>query len=330
MMNKFQKLLLLIVLMMAHSHLFAQSDIVFGRVFDEQGYPLSDVKVCQYIFFQCNYTDKDGAFHVLLDDRLERSLTLNLEGYETLTVPLDEYDGKPMILTMNYDQNQPHFSTVVVAEKAELESEIVSSSVGYIVAFGFESLRRDFSEFTPVLNQYNIDVMNQGAGYLSFELGMEYKHIYGGLTFGFSSVSNDDEDSLSIEFNSTHYGLSLGYNVLETKRFIVTPMASLFINRFRLINGDNRRKIPIEENLENRNLDIRFNQATADLGCQFDYKMYDWGLIDGQYWTVGLYFGYVLKVNELPWVYSLQNRLTTLNTIDIDHLRWTINFTFKL
>lgn len=329
MMNKFQKLLLLIVLMVAHSHLFAQSDIVFGRVFDEQGHPLSDVKVCQYIFFQCNYSDKDGAFHVLLDDCLEKSLTLNLEGFETLTVTLDDYDGKSLILTMIYDQNQSRFSNVGT-EKEELVPELQKPSVGYIMAFGVESLGRNFSAFTPLLGQYNIDVMNQPAGYLYLGLGLDYKHIYGGLTYGFSTLINNDHDSLNIKFNSSHFGLNLGYTIFETKRFMVTPVASIFFNHFRLINGDKRRKIPIEENLENRNLDIRFNQATTDLGCRFNYKMYSEGLIDGQYWTVGLYFGYLLKVNELPWIYSIQNRLTTLNTIDFDHFKWAINVAVKL
>ncbi|MBP8849052.1 MAG: hypothetical protein KBG80_00715 [Breznakibacter sp.] len=77
------------------------------------------------------------------------------------------------------------------------------------------------------------------------------------------------------------------------------------------------RKIELDTYLINRDLDIRINHTYAVFGLDFVYKMYRNNIFFSDYWTLGLFSGYRIKLNETPWVYSRENRLLSSNKIDI-------------
>lgn len=44
-----------------------------------------------------------------------------------------------------------------------------------------------------------------------------------GLDYGYQLNSNNDHDSLDLEFNTTKFGLVFGYRIFESKRFVIVP-----------------------------------------------------------------------------------------------------------
>jgi hypothetical protein len=101
-------------------------------------------------------------------------------------------------------------------------------------------------------------------------------------------------------------------------------------NRYRLINSDNERRIPIQQYVDERDLDIRFNQLTGFVGLNLSFKFYKYNPLRSNYWTFGIYGGYCFKINDKPWVYSKRNRLTTDAEIEVDKLNFGIHFSFHL
>ncbi len=190
--------------------------------------------------------------------------------------------------------------------------------------------QNDFSNFKSMLGDYNINLMNYAVSTFDLELnGFINKYLIG-LDYGYLLSSNDEHDSLDLEFNSYKFGLLFGYRIFETKRFIVTPKINIKWNNYRLINSDKLSKIPISKYLDERDLDIRFNQVTASLGLKVGYKIYKafpW-ISTYDFMSIGIYGGYIIKVNQKPWIYSVRNRLLTSEKININHLNLGLSFTF--
>jgi len=309
---------------------FAQSEVVSGRVFDQYGLPLPKVLVCQFMFFNCVETDADGKFQLILNEQVERRLMLMRQGYQTVNLLLESDKSDSLMLVMLKEEN---YGAIAESENGggdPMNSEEMMPAIGFYLSIGVESVPCRFTQFTPILESYNVDFMNQSDAVLSLEMGVEYKKIFSGFQLGFGSYDNTDHDSLDINFNTTLYGLRLGYGVIDSKRILLEPTISFKINHFRLINADNRRSIPIETNMQQRNLDMRINQATMDVGYRLAYKIYGKSGSSTSYYTVGIYAGFAVKLSDKPWVYSLRNKLITDKRIDLEPLTWGFTFSSVL
>jgi len=187
-------------------------------------------------------------------------------------------------------------------------------------AIFFESLdiiNVDFSDFESILGDYNIENMNKSGGVFTTEIAGTYKRYYLGISCGYDHDDYNKHDSLDIEFNTTQFGLHIGYNLIDSKRFLITPKVALKWNRYRLINSDNEDKIPVEQYMNERDLDLRFNQFTGFVGLNLSVKLYQFNIEHTDYWAIGFYGGYLFKLNNNPYVYSSKNRLTTNKEIGI-------------
>ena len=189
--------------------------------------------------------------------------------------------------------------------------------------FGFFSfikvdvLSNDFSAFKTALGKHNVDFMNRhSSGLLTYGIGGTYKNWLANLNFGFSLGSDFRNDSLTVRLNTTRYGITFGYNLIDNKRFIITPKTTINWNRYRLINSTKER-VSLEEYVRNQDLDIRFNQLTGFVGLNISYKFYNHMVFTSDFWSVGLYGGYIFQFNERPWVYSVDKRLINNNKIDL-------------
>ncbi len=187
---------------------------------------------------------------------------------------------------------------------------------GVYGALRVDFVAHDFSDFEEELGVDNIYLMNLNSGLLALEFGGRLNRWVSGFNFGFSSRS-DDNDSVSIRFTATQCEFNVGYIVVNGNRFRLTPMVEFKWRRNRLTNSDLNRKIELDTYLINRDLDIRINHTYAVFGLDFVYKMYRNNIFFSDYWTLGLFSGYRIKLNETPWVYSRENRLLSSNKIDI-------------
>jgi hypothetical protein len=185
----------------------------------------------------------------------------------------------------------------------------------------------DFNDFSSLIGSYNTDLMDLFV-VAGPEIGCSFSGVYTGLSLEFGYDYSDDHDSLIVSLFVTAFGLNLGYDIIDSPALRLTPMLSLRWLRFRLLNYDNDRKIPLSQYLEERNLDMRFNQLTLTTGMNLDYKFYYDNANKDRYWSVGLYGGYLFKLSKSPWLYSYGNRLTTDRVIDIGHFAFGISVSF--
>jgi hypothetical protein len=202
---------------------------------------------------------------------------------------------------------------------------------GFTAFFQIDMIENDFSQFSNPLGEYNINLMNKPYSIFSWELATSYNRLQAGLIYGLSNFEDNGHDSLDIELNTSQYGLSLGYKIIDNKRIILMSKIALKWYRYRLINSDKDREISLNKYITERDLDIRFNQTTGFFGTSLAYKIYKYNyLVSNDYWTIGLYGGYLLKLNDYPWIYSKKNRLQSENKIDMKNFNFGFAISFNI
>lgn len=199
---------------------------------------------------------------------------------------------------------------------------------GAYASLKFNFVSHDFSAFQNEFGVYNTDLMNVNTGLLEFEFGASLNRWVSAINFGISTLKDDYQDSLSLEFSTAQYELNIGYIVLKSNRIALTPKAAFVWRRNKLTNSDLDRKISMETYLQNRDLDVRINQIYGVLGLDFCYKMYRYNIFFSKYWSVGCFAGYRFKLTQTPWVYSRQNRILNDDEIDFSKLNVSFNVAF--
>jgi len=233
--------------------------------------------------------------------------------------------SKALLAFTEQSNNNLSLNDTIIYKPIHIDSKLSEGSYENEreIKFGaifFESLdiiNTNFSDFESILGSYNIEKMNRSGSVFTSEVAVTYKRYYLGISFGYNNLSNNKHDSLDIKFNTTQTGLHFGFNVIDSKRFLITPKVALKWNRYRLINSDNEDKIPIEQYINERDLDLRFNQFTGFVGLNVSVKLYQFNIEHTDYWALGFYGGYLFKLNNSPYVYSSNNRLTTNREIGI-------------
>ena len=321
-----RKITLFFMLSFGVLSLFAQNRIIVGRVLDNVNNPIYDAYVCELLnkkmeYDYCSFTDKDGYFHIIPKDTLNKSLIVYAANYQPVFIGMIDTIKYPLniILQKNVYNNN------------NVKHNIITPISDWIISF---SIKADmtfftFDEFKPLIAKHNVDFLNKNIANICFELGAAYKNIYGGFNFGFNRTEDYDYDSLEIKVNSNVYALTLGYNIIDTRRFWFTPEIALKWNRYRLMNADGNDPININQYMKEKEIDLRFNQLSAYLGGRLTYKFYDSFMREPNSWSIALYGGYLFKINDKPWLYSLNNTLEHNYKLDLNHLNFGISFSFN-
>jgi hypothetical protein len=200
------------------------------------------------------------------------------------------------------------------------------------ISFGFliDFVIPDFNEFDDIIGTHNTDLMNENFVTVGFELAGWYRRYIFAFRFGSMDPSIATLDSMNLNSTPTFYGLNLRYNFIDSRRFIFQPEFALRWHRYRLINSYSEWKIPFDQYMSDKTLDIRFNQAVGTLGLSIVYKLYVPDIEGGRgsYASVSLYCGYVFKLSDTPWIYSSSNRLLADTRIGFSKLNISPLFSF--
>jgi len=194
--------------------------------------------------------------------------------------------------------------------------------------FGVDVTQHDFNDFESALNSYNTELLNRRNTPLLWGIAGNLKHYTLGLQYGTLNQEGNNHDTLKIKLNKTIYGINFGYNLIDNKRWVISPLVSFKWYRYRLLNSSINDEIPLTDYLLNRDLDIRINQAICITGINIAYKSYKYSILPCDFWTVGLQGGYPFKLHDKPLVFSKQNRLTS--DYKIDSGRYYLTFYFSL
>lgn len=300
----------------------AQGKVIAGKVVDRYGKPFKDALVCRTSIFDCAFTDTDGTFHLLVDPAISPVITVKYFGYNPVEIDHLDTISKPLVIVLEEDSTINRFTVP--------RKEAYPLKFGFIAFFQVDFIRADFDQFASVLGSYNTDLMNAATGTLGVEMAGTYKRYYAGFSWGYANDYDGNHDSLDIDLNTNQFGLHFGYSLVNSKRFLVVPKVAIKWNRYRLINSNADRKISVQQYVDERDLDIRFNQLTGFAGLNLSFKIYNYNLLRTTYWTCGIYGGYCFTLNDKPWVYSKRNRLTTDAEIKVDNVNLGIHFSFHL
>jgi hypothetical protein len=299
----------------------SQVSTIQGIVADKEGRLLYGVTVSDTSNRTIVSTDVSGAFKIELLCHDSCDLIVSGPGFVSKQVRV----SPDQFVTIVLDHNDgPYQERPSVSRKKR-------TPPGFNSWFGADFRNFDYSSFETSLGYYNVKALNTFQALIAFRIGLDIKNIYVGVDFGFGggkAIEDDYPDSLNYEVNQTMYGLHVGYHVVNSRHFLISPLMGLKLYRSRLIQSASERKIDIEQYLEDPSLDLRFNQLTWFGGLMVQYKFQD-EVASG--WTIGAYFGYLGRVNTEPWVKSARNRLLTRNSIEVDpfNLGITLGFYFN-
>lgn len=314
------------LLIISQLTILAQDKVITGKIIDSIGDPLIGVYICQSNTNNCTNTDYNGLFHLLIDEKYSLELIIGYIGFKTIIISNLDTISELLKVKMTIDTLSNGYIYIKNHEfypKQKLK-------YGFISFLQVDFIHNDFRDFRLLLKDYNIDLMNKSSGIFSVEFAGTYKRYYAGFNFGWAYNGDYKHDSLDIEFNKTQYGLHFGYNLLYTKRLLLTPKVAIKWNRYRLLNNDKDKSITIEQYVSSRDLDLRFNQVTGFVGFNLSYKIYNYNLLPTDYWTFGIYGGYAFKLHDKPWIYSRGNRLTSNGKIGIENYNIGIHFSFNI
>lgn len=294
----------------------SQEKLITGRIYDEQGFAMPAVMVQQVNNSNYNSTDIYGAFHLFLAERTPRALRIDSEGFVSVEIAqLDTVTAPLHIIMMtdgNYETPPP---------------ELKKNGSAFFLKVDF--LFPDFQRYDHLLGDENIVLMNRAGSTITLGLDLIFNKVAYGISFGFALAEDEIDDELSLEFNTSRYGIHMGYHLINSRRLMVEPRFTIQWDRFRLLNYDAEGRIPISNYLDQRDIDLRLNQTYAIAGVNLAYKIYNTGAYSSDYFTVGLYGGYLFKLNENPWLYSRRNRLSGAERIDIEDFMIGVFFAFN-
>jgi hypothetical protein len=291
------------------SRAVAQGTVVTGIITDNRNVPIVGARACQVNSANCAVADMNGVFHLLLEPGRANSLNVTCPGFNPADVNIGETTALPLRISLvpmyipdgvfaNDVQDNPGAAVIVRS------------------ALSFDLIFTDFSEFAGLLGTHNTEAMD----YFSVtgpEIGASFPRFFAGFGIGMGYSYEDDEDTLIIDLNNTAYKLSLGYDIISTDRIRMTPLLSVRWLKYRLQNYPGERSISLENYLEERETDLRFHQTIAVAGLNIEYLMHSGQKVKGDYWSVGLYGGYAVKLNQKPWIRSEGNRITTDSVISL-------------
>jgi len=309
--------LMLLIITAPSLKVSGQNQIVTGQITDENNVAIGGPTVCQVNTNNCTNADMNGIFHLLLQPGKEMSLQIRCLGFNPEEVVIDESTVYPLKVVLI-----PAFMSLDSPGQDFVPRIILRSSLSLDVLFP------DFSEFSPAVGSFNTDAMDYFA-VTGPELGVSVRRFYTGFRLGMGNSYSDEHDSLIVDLSNTSFSLNLGYDLISSPRIRMTPLISMKLLRFRLQNYRNERKISLAQYLDERDLELRFNQMVAVAGINLEYLIFtDVFRTGGDYWSVGAFGGYAMKLNRTPWIYSRGNRLITDSEIGLKRFTFGVSVAF--
>lgn len=312
----------LLFILLKSSSIYGQNKIA-GIVVDRDSVPLAGVTVCQDKSENCTMTDSQGAFQLIIENIHANTLKFSFIGYKNVVINSIDTIKQDLAIQMLYD-DFTDFEPINYSMNPKLRW-------GVNFSFQLDMIEKDFNMFSSYFGDDNIEFMNKLDVVKNWELSVSVQRYQAGLIYGWSYSGIYDNDSLDIEFNNSLYGLSMGYKLVDSKHIAFVPKFAVKWYRFRLINNDKDRKISLNQYMTDRDLDVRLNQTIGFIGASLSYKIYKVNyIIPSDYWSVGLYGGYIFKLNDYPWIYSRQNRLMDNNKILLSDFNIGLSISFMI
>ncbi len=296
--------------------LSAEKRIIEGHITDQECNAIPGAKISTD--YGEVFSNPNGDFYIAVNENTE-SFTVALTGYLTQVILLEE-EISEFNIVMRESNNMADYTSQLNMKSPESYTEKKSE---FYLSVGFNGFAMDFSEFEHLLGSDNMDLIDGAAITLDLGIGGSVNRHYYKFSLGLMAL----EDSIGgIEYNTTKYKIDYGYNIIDRTHFALRPLASVNWYRFRLLNYDPENEIPLTDYLSERDLDLRINQITGNLGGEMEFKFNE---NNGNYYSLILYGAYHFKINQNPWIYSRRNKLKTSANYEVSPLAIGATFSFN-
>ncbi len=304
-MKKFLSTLWLLILF---QYVSGQNDTIRGTVTDESGYTIEHAKITQD---ESHYTYSGlyGTFTLPLNPEYAKSIEITHPLYDTKIINrLDTLSGN---LKISLKTARPRHTKLAFREE-EVDSIDRQGweSVQISEKFAAEFFSVRFDAFENYLGTNNIDILNKKISFAYSEIGLSKSSIYYAIHYGYGSSENNDLDSIAVEASIHHYGFLWG-KIKDFKYFQIAPEFGLDLNRWRLQNFDKNKLVTMQQYLQHKELDLRFNQFNAFAGLNLTIKF---SQTEHGFMGINFYARYVLPISK-PIIYTAQSRIINDNRL---------------
>lgn len=306
---------------------FSQEYISGKVIYYNDGLAMPGVTILIGNSIERHTSDINGEFRILKPTTQGETMTISFMGFKTVTIENIDTISHPITITMTDD-----FWGEYRGEYWRNHWEDYWDW-NFTLSIQIDGLNTSFNNFESILGKENVDNLNSK---LNMNLGLEYALKYGRFYFainhGHVSQNNVELDSaIKGDFRTFSLGAHIGYKIIKSKSFLVTPKFSVKWYRYRMINNDSEWSIPIAQHITDRDLDIRFNHLLGFAGLNCSYVLFkdlNFLFFNTQAFTVGFYGGYVFPLNSKTWVYSNHNRLITDQKVEFNNFNFGITLAF--
>jgi hypothetical protein len=264
-----KKLIVTLILYLFVLKGYSQNKFINGFIFDYDSIPQHGAIICQKGSDNCYSSGFYGDFHLLVDSTLENTLEIECFFHKNLIIENIDTIKYPLIIRMELDTTTHQDLVIETIDKPK-------PKISFYTSLKCDYFDSQFNDYSNSIEAFNTDLMNIADATIEIELAVIRNKWNYSASIGFHNYSDNDHDSLDINLFKTRYAIELSYDIINSKRIIFSPLISFKWNRYRLLNNDNKKKIPIETYNNNRDLDIRFNQTYALFGLKTAYKIYEY------------------------------------------------------
>jgi hypothetical protein len=294
-----------------------------GMITDSAGNGIMNAIIIEKNTNNYTYTNYHGNFTI--QPLTEGSGTLQVfhNSYNPVEREIEPYKFYYKITVS--ELSQVDLSTALPADSLQQEKKPVT----VFTSIDIDVPEMDFSMYEALLGSDNVEFMYGAQPMFIYKIGSIRNRFVSNMMLGYSFSTDLTKNNLDYKFNGFLAGWSVGYNIIDSRRFVVKPYSSIKWYRYRLQNSEKGRTVDLEDYIANRELDMRFNHLTGSLGLEAQLKINIRNHLSGDYMTMGGYAGYLVPFNKYTWLFSAENRLIyPSGHITFSNLNWGITFNF--
>ncbi len=309
--------------------------IITGIVYNENGSVLYGAKVSQDEDVRINFSDLDGAFHLMLRPELDNVLKVWKKGHETVYVTRIDSLTEPLHITLELDTTASDSVTVInvegpdeTYEEPEPDLEYLDHLVESKFGVSVDVLNVDFDAFEEEIEPFNSNFISSFNRKTVFEYGWTFpSKINFALQYGWGRKREIARDTVQLDLRRQQYGFTFGYNLVNEQKLRVAPKVGARMYHFLLLNYNDDNKIPLTQYLTERDLQLTVNQPIVFAGIDVLYLLRNkYAPKNTSFFSFGGYAGYAQRITSSPWLRGVGNRLDTDRELAIEDF----NFGFAI
>lgn len=278
---------------------------VMGKVYDEQGRPMSAVIVEQVGTSAYAVTARDGWFNLSLEPRRRPKISIRFIGYHTLTLDVEDTDS--MVIHM-----------IPLSEEYSEQDPLGLPAVnGFSLYLGYSFFGATFDGYTEMPISF-IEQFNRHRHNASFGLSATLRNVYVQLGFGVNPMRRYMAETYRSLTDSYHITFNVGYTLglYRTNVIMFTPYIGVTHLSYQHYLAPLEKHISLDEYLKQGYMNLYMLQYVGRLGGTFDFKLWQIGRTrHNLYASLGI--GYNFKLHRRAHISSVSTKIKSDNGMRI-------------